>query len=138
MKLIIEGNISRTYVQNLCLLFFPGAKFSETEEVTPETPVLNVTVTETAESVSATAHLQLGDNTGYGDLHGMPLDGTTDWPTLIPQLKKCPRMESYQTEVEMEYGTNWAGKLLAPVGGYSIKRLAETFQRLGFAEQAIR
>ena len=67
MKLIIEGNISRTYVQNLCLLFFPGAKFSETEEVTPETPVLNVTVTETAESVSATAHLQLGDNTGYGE-----------------------------------------------------------------------
>ena len=67
MKLIIEGNISRTYVQNLCLLFFPGAKFSETEEVTPETPVLNVIVTETAESVSATAHLQIGDNSGNGE-----------------------------------------------------------------------
>ena len=83
-----------------------------------------------------TCHIH--DNSGYGDLHGMPYDGTIDWPLLIPQLKKCPRMESYQTEVEMEYGTNWAGKLLAPVGGYSIKRLADTFQRLGFAEKSIR
>ena len=60
MKLIIDGNISRTYVQNLCLLFFQGMKFSEQEEVTPDTPVLHVKVTENADSVSASAHLQLG------------------------------------------------------------------------------
>ena len=55
MKLIIDGNISRTYVQNLCLLFFQGMKFSEQEEVTPDTPVLHVTVTENSDTVTAAA-----------------------------------------------------------------------------------
>lgn len=67
MKLIIDGNISRTYVQNLCLLFFPGAKFSEHEEITAETPILRLTVTETEESVFASADLTLGDAVGHGE-----------------------------------------------------------------------
>lgn len=32
MILRISGDISRTYCQNLCLIFFPGAKFPENEE----------------------------------------------------------------------------------------------------------
>jgi hypothetical protein len=32
----------------------------------------------------------------------------------------------------MEYGQNWAGKLLAPTGGYSIRKLTDTFRKLGF------
>ena len=31
MKLYIEGDIGRYYVQTLCLIFFPGAGFSERE-----------------------------------------------------------------------------------------------------------
>ncbi len=67
MKLLIDGNISRTYVQNLCLLFFPGAKFSESEEITPDTPTLRLTVTETDTAVTAVAHLSVGDNCGHGE-----------------------------------------------------------------------
>lgn len=67
MKLIIDGNISRTYVQNLCLLFFPGAKFSESEELTPETPILRLTVTEADGSVWAAADLAVGENSGHGE-----------------------------------------------------------------------
>ncbi len=77
-----------------------------------------------------TCHIH--DNSGYGDLHGMPFDGTIDWAELMPKLFDCPRMIDYQTEVIFEYGQNWAGRLLAPVGGYSIKKLADTFRKLGF------
>ena len=41
-------------------------------------------------------------------------------------------MMEYQTEIEFSDGVNWAGQLLAPVGGYSIKRQVETFRKLGF------
>lgn len=85
---------------------------------------------ETMQSQVVTCHIH--DNTGYGDLHGMPFDGTINWAELIPKLKNCPRMESYQTEVVFDYGENWAGKLLAPAGGYSVRRLADTFRKLGF------
>ncbi|MBE6389699.1 MAG: sugar phosphate isomerase/epimerase [Lentisphaerae bacterium] len=85
---------------------------------------------ETMQSRIVTCHIH--DNDGYGDLHGMPFDGTIDWDKLMPKLRACPEMESFQTEVCLDWGENWAGKLLAPVGGYSIKRLTETFRKLGF------
>ena len=77
-----------------------------------------------------TTHMH--DNDGYGDSHSMPLDGTVDWKTLVPALKGCPRMLELQTEVNFNAGTNWSGKLLSPAGGYSIKRLVDTFRKIGF------
>lgn len=43
MILNIDGDINKYYVQTLCMLFFPGAKFAEDETVSPEVPVVNVT-----------------------------------------------------------------------------------------------
>ena len=77
-----------------------------------------------------TCHIH--DNTGYGDYHGMPFDGTINWQELMPELFSCPKMIDMQTEVCFADGTNWAGKLLAPPGGYSVRRLTDTFRRLGF------
>ena len=77
-----------------------------------------------------TAHLH--DNDGYGDLHAMPGDGDVDWQETVAKLKKCPRLEEIQTEVNYLSGINWAGELCAPHGGYSIRRLVETFRNLGF------
>ena len=42
MKLNIEGNINRYYVQTLCMIFFPGEKFPENEEITEDTTVLDL------------------------------------------------------------------------------------------------
>ena len=64
---------------------------------------------------SFTCHIH--DNNGYNDLHGIPFDGTIDWTTLMEQLRSCPRMIEFQTEVCFDYGLNWAGPLLAPKGG---------------------
>ncbi len=77
-----------------------------------------------------TTHIH--DNNGYGDQHGMPFDGSIDFNALMPKLFGCPRMLEYQTEICFQHGSNWAGRLLAPSGGYSIKRQVEAFRRLGF------
>ena len=55
MRVFIDGNINRYYVQTLCMIFFPGAKFSEDEELTPETDVLRLTVREESEGIYAKA-----------------------------------------------------------------------------------
>ena len=46
MKLNIEGQVNVYYVQTLCMIFYPGEKFSEDQEVTPTTPVLDLKVQE--------------------------------------------------------------------------------------------
>ena len=61
MKLYFEGDINRYYVQTLCMIFFPGTKFPEDEEITPSTPILWLKLTCDEEKAVATAKLQLGD-----------------------------------------------------------------------------
>ena len=46
MILHLTGEINRYYVQTLCMVFFPGAKFSENEEATPDTPIVSLTVSD--------------------------------------------------------------------------------------------
>ncbi len=60
MKLVINGNISAYYLQTLCLLFFPGAKFSESEVITPTVPVVTVDIAQHTDYVTATASLKIG------------------------------------------------------------------------------
>ncbi|MBQ8340455.1 MAG: coproporphyrinogen dehydrogenase HemZ [Clostridia bacterium] len=55
MKLRIEGNINEYYVQTLCMIFFPGEKFSPEEE--EDAHWLHLTVTDGEETISATARL---------------------------------------------------------------------------------
>ncbi len=61
MKLYFDGDINRYYVQTLCMIFFPGAKFPEDEEITPKTPVLWLKLSCDEERATATAQLKLGD-----------------------------------------------------------------------------
>lgn len=63
MKLYFDGDINQYYVQTLCMIFFPGAKFPENEEITPETPVLWLTLSCDEQQATATAKLQLGERT---------------------------------------------------------------------------
>ena len=63
MKLITEGNINSYYLQTLCMLFFPRAKFSNTETIGPDTPVAIVKVTSTETTAYAEASLTMGERT---------------------------------------------------------------------------
>ena len=44
MRLYIEGPVNKYYVQTLCMIFFPGAKFSDEEDPSAETPALWVSL----------------------------------------------------------------------------------------------
>lgn len=60
MKLNIEGNINRYYVQTLCMIFFPGEKFPEDEEITEKTPILDLKLTCTEEKAVAEVRAKRG------------------------------------------------------------------------------
>jgi len=67
LKVFIEGDINRFYVQNLCILFFPGAKFSESEEMTDETPIVRVKVSDTGTGIHCTASMAIGKRSRSGE-----------------------------------------------------------------------
>lgn len=54
-----EGNINKYYVQSLCMLFFPGAKFAEGEEERAGIPVVQVSLRESEAGVEAFASIKL-------------------------------------------------------------------------------
>ncbi len=58
MKLFISGDINTYYVQTLCMIFFPGAKFSPEEELTEDTDTLSLTVTHLDDGVKAEAEMK--------------------------------------------------------------------------------
>jgi len=63
MKLIINGDIGQYYAQTLCMLYFPGAKFSPDEIVTDETPIVTLTMesSEDTNKLIATASIKIGE-----------------------------------------------------------------------------
>lgn len=58
MKLIVSGDINIYYVQTLCMIFFPGAKFGEDEAESYDNPVLELRITPEANGVYAYAEMR--------------------------------------------------------------------------------
>ena len=61
-----DGNINDYYVQSLCMLFFPGAKFSEGEEEESGVPVVSVSLREAEEGMEAFASIKSGQKIKTG------------------------------------------------------------------------
>ncbi len=59
----IDGTINRFYVQTLCMVFFPGAKFAENEEPDDNTPIVDIYERKTPEGVFARAVMKVGSKT---------------------------------------------------------------------------
>ena len=58
MRLYIEGPVNKYYVQTLCMIFFPGSKFSADEPITEDTPEMWVQMTKSSEAgIDVTAKL---------------------------------------------------------------------------------
>ena len=66
MIINIQGNLNPYYIQTLCMLYFPGVKFPENEEMTSETCVVTVEMTETETHVAASAVIQQGEKRTEG------------------------------------------------------------------------
>lgn len=71
MRLHIDGEINRTYCQNLCLIFFPGAKFPENEPQDSSVPEAYIRLWEEGEYALSEATIIDGERkeTGYGKAH---------------------------------------------------------------------
>ena len=58
MRLYIEGPVNKYYIQTLCMIFFPGSKFSDEDPVTEDTPEMWVNLTKSPEAgIDVTAKL---------------------------------------------------------------------------------
>ncbi len=66
MLLTIHGNINKTYCQNLCLIFFPGAKFPEGEAPAAGVPQVHIEVWEADGRVVASASVTVDGKTEAG------------------------------------------------------------------------
>jgi len=66
MLLTIHGNINKTYCQNLCLIFFPGAKFPEGEAPATGVPQVHIEVWEADGRVVASASVTVDGKTEAG------------------------------------------------------------------------
>lgn len=58
MKLIIDGDINKYYVQTLCMIFFPGASFGEEEQEAADNPTLELRLTPADNGIYAYAELR--------------------------------------------------------------------------------
>ena len=67
MILRINGNIKPYYVQTLAMIFFPGVKFPENEELTPETVVVDMNVEERDDGVYASSVITEGEKASSAD-----------------------------------------------------------------------
>ena len=63
MILNVSGDISRYYVETLCLVFFPGETFGEGEVPGPGVPEISVTVLEDDQVSTAYVSIKLNDKT---------------------------------------------------------------------------
>ncbi len=54
MKLILNGDINVYYIQTLCMIFFPGAKFGTEEQNNPDAPVLHLDLVREEDGLRAT------------------------------------------------------------------------------------
>jgi len=61
MILTVNGNINKYYVQTLCMLFFPGAKFSENEEEGPDTPCVSLDLVEKEDGIFTRVSIKIGE-----------------------------------------------------------------------------
>lgn len=77
MKLFIEGDINLYYAQTLCLLFFPGAKFSAEEELTELSDVVRIGVFSNDNGVSASCDMKSSGKSAHGERFEPYRDGLT-------------------------------------------------------------
>ena len=67
MKLTVNGDINAFYVQTLCMIFFPGEKFSKDQEITEDVPVMEVSVLNSDTGSYARATLTLNGKTATAE-----------------------------------------------------------------------
>ena len=70
MRLYIEGPVNKYYVQTLCMIYYPGSKFSNDEPEDENTPAMWVTMSKSPETgVDVKAKLCFRGQTAEAERH---------------------------------------------------------------------
>ncbi|MBQ7715868.1 MAG: coproporphyrinogen dehydrogenase HemZ [Clostridia bacterium] len=85
MKLVIKGDVSDFYLQTLCLLFYPGSKFSEKENAADDGITVSASMTE--DGTGCFAEIEISDSSGVykGSSHVDRSDGLSR-PEMIKKI----------------------------------------------------
>lgn len=72
MILTIHGDLNRSYAQTLCLIYFPGAKFAEDEQPSPDVPSVHFHITRADGMAVARVRIEVGKAHAEG-VHREPI-----------------------------------------------------------------
>ncbi len=67
MNITINSPINKYYMQTLCMIFFPGERFGESEADNPDAPSLTLVTEEGEAGITAHAHMSVGDKKSEAD-----------------------------------------------------------------------
>ncbi len=70
MRLYIDGPVNKYYIQTLCMIYYPGSKFSDDEPIAEDTPELWISMTKSPEAgVNVKAKLCYRGETAEAECH---------------------------------------------------------------------
>ncbi len=101
MKLILEGNINAYYIQTLCMIFFPGAKFGAEAANNPDAPELSLSLVEKEEGMEATVSVH-AEGASASSLHFYPFkpnqtkDKTAKMVCGAAVISACEKLLGYR------------------------------------------
>lgn len=85
MRLILDGPVNVYYVQTLCMIFFPGAKFGAAEQNDPAAPEMKLTLREVDGGMEANATVTVDGNSRNAFRH----EDFSIWDTKEKTAKKA-------------------------------------------------
>lgn len=85
MRLILDGPVNVYYIQTLCMIFFPGAKFGAAEQSDPDAPELRLTLCEVDGGMEASATVTVGTESRSAFRH----EDFSIWDTADKTAKKA-------------------------------------------------
>ena len=131
MRLYINGPINKYYIQTLCMIYYPGSKFSEDEPITENTPEMWLSMTRSPEAgVDVTAKLSFRGQTAEAERHYDYREGYTR--ERLEKIALGDAVTSVCGEI-MTYRSSW-GMLT----GVRPSKVATELLQKGFSKTRIR
>lgn len=104
MKLILDGNINAYYIQTLCMIFFPGAKFGAAAQQEPNAPELYLRLSETESGVEAYVRVTVDGKTASAE---RVYDDTTEFNRAKTAKMACGAAVIAACGEVMGYRPSW-------------------------------
>ncbi len=131
MRLYIDGPVNKYYIQTLCMIYYPGSKFSDDEPVDENTPEMWVSITKSPETgVNVRTRLRYRGQVAVAERHYDYREGYTR--ERLEKIAIGDAVTSVCSEI-MTYRSSW-GMLT----GVRPSKVATELLQKGFSKTRIR